>query len=261
MSQKHKTIRGILSRFNESYFEQLEEIHPASRPELVCIACSDSRIVPSLLLALPPGEQFVGKPLGGFLPQDLSSDNSLSGWFSLAVGMKRAPKIIMIAHSDCAAGAVALKYPSVGDLPLDHPEYNNIRSIQDYLFGIGTDLPALSKECMQRADGDEKSAIDLMTKNLALHSIHNLMEYKVCDNQSRTIEQAVTNQKIDVALIYVDLEKKHLEYFDLNDETFKPLTEANAPSKTEEDASCPVSFPAAPGGDPRRKTGFTPPAL
>ena len=220
----HKQIGEILNQVNTGYFDTFDTSRGHHNPHLVCVACADARVMPALLLSKNPGDILLNKPLGGFLPKKLEDSKNLSAWFSLAVGMKKIPEVVLISHSDCAAGNMSLKYPSAKNLPRKHPEYKNIRSIQKYLSSIGADLPKLSKMVLEQAEGEEHAATDLMTKILSVFSLKNLMNYKVCENQSETVGQAVAAGKMNVVLIYIDLEKKSLEYFDSNTGDFVPMT-------------------------------------
>jgi carbonic anhydrase len=241
MSQcEHESIADILHHINPNYFESFDRCKERSQPGLMCVACADARIVPDELFSLPPGEEFLRKPIGGFLPQHLAEEAGLNAWFSLTAGIKKLNKIILVAHSDCAAGAAALKYPSVESIPDDHPELKNLRAIQNYLFMIGEDLIGLSQRCWREANGKEADAVDLMTKALAVKTLHNLLGYKVCDNRSKTILQAIGEDKIDVSLIFVDLgvvastgqalRPPRLEYYDIADGEFKVFDPSHIPA-------------------------------
>ncbi|HNS44883.1 MAG TPA: carbonic anhydrase [Alphaproteobacteria bacterium] len=228
---EHESIADILHHINPDYFTSFDRRKEYVRPGLMCVACADSRIVPDELFSLPPGEEFLRKPLGGFLPRDLTKEAGLNAWFSLTAGIKKLNKIILVVHSDCAAGSAALNYPSVESIPADHPESNNLRAIQNYLFMIGEDLVSLSEKCREEARGNELEAVDRMTKALAVRTLHNLLGYKVCENRGKTISQAVDDGEIDVSLIYVDLgvvlstgqslRPPCIEYYDIASESFR----------------------------------------
>lgn len=89
---RHKRIGEILKGINPHYFEEFDTERGHHHPGLACISCADARLSPDDLLSLPPGEEFIRKPLGGFLPQGIDDKKGLSGWFSLAVGIKDVRK-------------------------------------------------------------------------------------------------------------------------------------------------------------------------
>lgn len=232
-----ESIAEILQHINPDYFRSFDTRKESYHPGLMCVACADPRLVPSQLFAFPPGEEFVRKPIGGFLPCHLAEELGLNAWFSLTAGIKKISKIIIVAHSDCAAGNAALKYPTVEAIPDDHPELRNIRAIQNYLFMIGEDLAGLAEKCWAEARRDEAIATDLMTKALAVKTLHNLMNYKVYDNRSKTVAEAIVDENVDVSLLYVDLgetassgqilRKPRIEYYDVLDGEFRELDPRN----------------------------------
>lgn len=228
-----QSIADILGHINTDYFNSFDTRKESYHPGLMCVACADPRIVPSQLFSFPPGEEFVLKPIGGFLPENITDEPGLNAWFSLTAGIKKIEKVIIVAHSDCAAGNAALKFPTSDSIPQGHPETANLLAIQNYLQMVGEDLAVLAKKCWADANNDEAAATDLMTRYLAIKTLHNMIGYQVYDNRSRSVAEAILDKNVDVSLIYVDLGVKtssgevvrapSIEYYDVSDDSFKKL--------------------------------------
>lgn len=105
-----KLIGGI-HRFRKEYwaenkelFERLER-HGQS-PEALFISCCDSRVIPTVITLSRPGDLFIHRNIGNFVPP--YSENPLDGTgvaaaIEYAVEHLQVRDIIVCGHSDCGA--------------------------------------------------------------------------------------------------------------------------------------------------------------
>ena len=110
----HRLIEG-LRRFNAEHFPQFKEhyeqlVNEGQKPTTLFIGCSDSRLVPSLLTDALPGELFVVRNVGSFVPPYESADgyHGTSAAIEFAVIVLEVTDIVVCGHSHC--GAVAALY-------------------------------------------------------------------------------------------------------------------------------------------------------
>ncbi|MFH1158825.1 MAG: carbonic anhydrase [Pseudomonadota bacterium] len=134
-SQFTKISKDVLQNCVE-YLATLDPTIGAHHPEMFVNKCVDARLVPNELTGAKPGEQLVTGTLGAFFPRNLSEDKSISGTLGLAIS-KHVKQFVLLPHSDCAAGAQALQYPTRDRLlAANLPETANLLEIQSFLFSV-----------------------------------------------------------------------------------------------------------------------------
>jgi len=139
-----------LRRFETRYFPRLRNqfrnlVEQGQHPTVLFIGCSDSRVLPYLIMDSGPGELFVVRNVGNFVPP---YDASL-GYHGTAAAVEFAvlnlnvSEIIVCGHSHC--GAVRALY---GDLPA---EAQHMAKWLD--LGRGAVLPVtVSEEALRRTE-------------------------------------------------------------------------------------------------------------
>lgn len=112
-----KLVMGIVD-FREQQLEQyaarFRDLAHAQSPDALFITCSDSRVVPELLLTTDPGDLFVMRNVGNLVPPataegastgDLSEASAIE-YAILALGVRH---FVVCGHSDCGAMKAALR--------------------------------------------------------------------------------------------------------------------------------------------------------
>jgi carbonic anhydrase len=95
--------------FKDLYFQQHEEefvrlIKEGQNPKILIIGCSDSRVIPELILNARPGDIFVIRTAGNFVPPFLpQSVDGVAATIQFAVEVLNIPHIIVCGHSHCGA--------------------------------------------------------------------------------------------------------------------------------------------------------------
>lgn len=111
-----KLIEGIVEfreQLRPQYAERFRRLSQGQDPDTLFIACSDSRVVPELLVSTDPGELFVIRNVGNMVPPatvegsstgDLSEASAIE--FSLRV--LQVQNIVVCGHSECGAMRAAV---------------------------------------------------------------------------------------------------------------------------------------------------------
>ena len=115
-----------LRRFHEHAFPQYRAqfrtlVEEGQHPTTLFIGCSDSRLVPYLLTGAPPGELFLVRNVGAFVPPYDGSHghHGTAAAIEFAVLNLQVSRIVVCGHSHC--GAIKALYGEVS------PEARNLR--------------------------------------------------------------------------------------------------------------------------------------
>lgn len=115
-----KLIDGVLYFQREIYPQQRElyrTLASGQSPRWLLIACSDSRVVPSLLAQAGPGDLFICRNAGNIVPAHGNPAGGVSATIEYAVQVLKVKHIIVCGHSDCGAMKAVLHPETVADLP------------------------------------------------------------------------------------------------------------------------------------------------
>ena len=111
-----KLIMGIVDfreRLLSQYAERFRVLAQGQAPDVLCVTCSDSRVVPELLASTDPGDLFVMRNVGNMIPPATvegasTGDLSEASAIEYAVLVLKVPTIIVCGHSECGAMKAAL---------------------------------------------------------------------------------------------------------------------------------------------------------
>jgi len=99
-----------LKRFRREYFQRFREhyeklVSEGQHPSTLFIGCSDSRIVPTLLTDSAPGELFIVRNMGNFIPpfEPDAGYHGTSAAIEFAVLSLAVRDIVVCGHSHCGA--------------------------------------------------------------------------------------------------------------------------------------------------------------
>ncbi|MFF2808305.1 carbonic anhydrase [Streptomyces sp. NPDC058000] len=88
-------------------------------PRALFIACSDSRVVPTLLTGTAPGELHELRTTGHIVPRYRSDAHcGIAATLEFALGALQVPDIILCGHTDCTALRALQDEPPSSELPL-----------------------------------------------------------------------------------------------------------------------------------------------
>ena len=115
-----KLLKGY-TKFQKDIFparrEQYHLLAEMQAPEYLFITCSDSRIVPDLILQTGPGDLFLSRCIGNVVPITGADMDGITATIEYAVEVLKVKHIILCGHSDCGALKAALNRPDPAKLP------------------------------------------------------------------------------------------------------------------------------------------------
>jgi carbonic anhydrase len=97
--------------------EDFRRLAGSQQPSALFITCSDSRIVPDLLMQTSPGELFICRNAGNIIPAHGDQNGGVSATIEYAVRVLKVNHIILCGHSDCGVMHGLLHPERVAKLP------------------------------------------------------------------------------------------------------------------------------------------------
>ncbi|WP_313302120.1 carbonic anhydrase [Diaphorobacter sp.] len=199
-----------LQRFHSDAFPRYREqflslVDEGQHPTTLFIGCSDSRIVPYMLTGTGPGELFLVRNVGAFVPPYDGSHghHGTAAAIEFAVLNLNVSRIVVCGHSHC--GAIKALYGEVS------PEAQNLRRWLD--LGRDAVLPVQpTQEALRRT---EQRAIVLQ--------LERLMDYPM-------VRRRVEDGRITLHGWHYVIEEGEVHVFDITDGTFTPASKAASSS-------------------------------
>ncbi len=117
-----KLVRGV-HHFKSTVYEQQKELFEklthGQTPEVLFITCSDSRINPNLITQTDPGELFIIRNAGNFVPPYVAGlpAGGEAATIEYAVSVLGVKEIIICGHTLCGALGAMLKPECLKELP------------------------------------------------------------------------------------------------------------------------------------------------
>src|ERR1700687_1578393 len=117
-----------MQRLIEGHKKFLAEVFPQRRdqfhllaemqaPEWLFITCSDSRVVPDLILGTGPGDLFITRNAGNVVPVTSNDVDGVTATIEYAIEVLKVKDAILCGHSDCGALKAALNPEGLEKMP------------------------------------------------------------------------------------------------------------------------------------------------
>jgi carbonic anhydrase len=162
-----KLIEGFVRFKSEVYPQHRElfrELASQQNPDTLFIACSDSRVVPGILLQAGPGELFVCRNAGNIAPSYGEHAGGVSATIEYAVQVLKVKHVVVCGHSDCGAMKAALHPEQVAHLP----------AVSHWLHHVDKALAIVNETF---AHVDEHRKLELLIEENVIAQLDNLMTH------------------------------------------------------------------------------------
>jgi len=97
--------------------DQFHLLAESQAPEWLFITCSDSRVLPDLILGTGPGDLFITRNAGNVVPVTANDVDGCTATIEYAVEVLKVKHAILCGHSDCGAMKAALDRRGLEKLP------------------------------------------------------------------------------------------------------------------------------------------------
>lgn len=190
-------------KFREVRFPKYKEdlktlVENGQTPEILFIGCSDSRVTPDLVLDTKPGDMFILRNVGNFVPPFSSNADfhGSSAVIEYAVSILNVKHIIICGHSHC--GACKSLYEEI-------PEGDALIHVKSWL-----ELGRRAKEYTLLAipDRSNKELLYRTTEKISIvHQLENLITFP-------EVAKRVKEGTLSIHGWYYDIEDGSIEYYD-----------------------------------------------
>lgn len=199
----NKEYKNTYVRNNKKKFEELAK---GQTPQALFIGCSDSRVIPNLLTKTDPGEMFVMRNVGNFVPEFTGKADEAGVASALEYGVKalKVSEIIVCGHTHC--GAIAALYSEI-----DSKEFMHVSKwIEQGKKSKERTLLAVSNEVA----GDE--LLRATEKFSVITQMEHLLTYPF-------IKQRVEDGTLAIHGWLYDIKSGDVEYYDDEQKSFKKV--------------------------------------
>jgi carbonic anhydrase len=172
-------------------------------PEWLFITCSDSRVLPDLILGTGPGDLFITRNAGNVVPILTRDVDGVTATIEYAVEVLRVKHAILCGHSDCGALKAALDHKSIENLPKASRWLHHIEAAFSY------------RQPIDPADGAQAELASLIRGNVVAQFL-NLKAQPAVDH-------AIAEGRLTVHGWYYDILTGRIEQYDEQIRRFLPL--------------------------------------
>ena len=202
-AQGNKLFRTYFKKNKESL---LELVTSGQSPKALFIGCSDSRVIPDLMVQADPGDLFVLRNVGNFVPPykpDADFHATASG-IEYAVSVLKIKEIIICGHTHC--GACKALYQELDDSSLIHTKKwleLGESAKTSAILSLGASAP-------------REELLRLTEKLSVIKQIENILTYP-------NVKKRFEDGGLSIHGWYYDIETGKIEYYNADSYEFLPL--------------------------------------
>ena len=203
-----------MQRLLEGYKKFHAEVFPARRdqfhllaesqaPEWLFITCSDSRVLPDLILGTGPGDLFITRNAGNVVPITADDVDGCTATIEYAVDVIKVRYAILCGHSDCGAMKAALNRKGLEKLPKASRWLRHVEAAFTH------------RQPVNPADGEHAELGSLIRGNVVAQ-LHNL-------KAQPSVAYGMAHGTLQVFGWYYDIMTGTIEQYDEQQRRFLPL--------------------------------------
>jgi carbonic anhydrase len=196
----HKKFLAEVFPERKSHYHLLAE---SQAPEWLFITCSDSRIVPDLILGTEPGDLFIARAVGNVVPMTSCDVDGASATIEYAVEVLQVKHVILCGHSDCGALKAAIDRRGLENLPKASRWLHHVEAAFSH------------RQPLNPADGPQAELASIIRGNV----VAQLLNLRAQPSVARRVQEG----KLQVHGWYYDIMTGHIERYDEEMRRFLPL--------------------------------------
>ena len=194
-----------------TYFKNNKEsllklVTSGQSPKALFIGCSDSRVIPDLMVQSNPGDLFVIRNVGNFVPPYKPDEDfhATASGIEYATSVLKVEEIIICGHTHC--GACKALYEPIEDPSLVHTKKwleLGESAKTSAILSLGANAP-------------QEDLLRLTEKLSVIKQIENILTYP-------TVKKLFEDGKLHIHGWYYDIETGRIEYYNADSYEFLPL--------------------------------------
>jgi carbonic anhydrase len=184
---------------------QFKLLSDRQAPEWLFITCSDSRIVPDLILGTGPGDLFITRNAGNVVPMTSNDVDGITATIEYAIEVLHVKSAILCGHSDCGALKAALDRKGLEKLPKAQRWLSHVEGAWSH------------RQPLNPADGEHAELASLIRGNV----VAQLWNLKAQPSVARAVQEG----RLTVHGWYYDILSGKIEEFNEQMRRFLPLTD------------------------------------
>jgi len=195
----------------KSYFKKNQEallnlVRTGQSPKALFIGCSDSRVIPDMIVQSNPGDLFVIRNVGNFVPPYSPDEDfhSTATGIEYAVSVLNVEEIIICGHTHC--GACEHLYKTIEDDSLVHTKKwleLGESAKKSAILSLGNNAP-------------KEELLRLTEKLSVMNQIENLLTYP-------QVKKRFEDGSLSIHGWYYDIETGNIDYYNGETYEFLPL--------------------------------------
>jgi carbonic anhydrase len=198
--QGHKRFLAEVFPHKRAQFKLLSD---RQAPEWLFITCSDSRVVPDLILGTGPGDLFITRNAGNVVPIAGHDVDGITATIEYAVEVLKVKSAILCGHSDCGALKAALNPKDLENLPKARRWLSHVEGAWSH------------RQPLDPAEGEHAELASLIRGNV----VAQLLNLK----SQPAVARAVVEGRLTVHGWYYDILTGRIEEYDEQMRRFRPL--------------------------------------
>jgi carbonic anhydrase len=184
--------------------DQYKLLSERQAPEWLFITCSDSRVLPDLILGTGPGDLFITRNAGNVVPITSHDVDGVTATIEYAIEVLKVKSAILCGHSDCGALKAALDQESLERMPKARRWLSHV------------DAAFAHQQPLNPADGEHAELASLIRGNV----VAQLLNLKA----QPAVVRAVGEGRLTVHGWYYDILSGRIEEYDEGVGRFRALT-------------------------------------
>lgn len=201
-----RLLQGYARFRKEAFPRRKDRFHllaESQSPEVLFITCSDSRVVPDLILQSEPGELFISRQIGNVVPPSGSPATGVTSTIEYAVQVLKVKDLIVCGHSDCGAIKAVLEKQKLAGLPLASEWLKYVESAWKY------------RDPSESLTDDHARLKALIHANV-IAQVHNVKTHA-------SVAAGLAHRTLEVHGWYYDILTGDIEKYDQQSRKFVPL--------------------------------------
>ncbi|MDD2356688.1 MAG: carbonic anhydrase [Thiovulaceae bacterium] len=203
-AEGNELFKKVHFKKNEESF--LELAQNGQSPRTLFIGCSDSRVIPDLIVQSRPGDLFVIRNVGNFVPPFSPDEDyhATATGIEYAVSVLNVSEIIICGHSHC--GAINHLFKSVENPSLVHTKK---------WLSLGEKAKSMALLSLG-VNGNKEELLRVTEKLSVITQLENLLTYP-------EVQRRVDEEDLHIYGWYYDIETGSIDYYDPDTYQFIPL--------------------------------------